>query len=242
MLRLLLALLLSLCASSGVLAAIGTPTPITSTTLSSTASGSSITTTVDAPVGSLIIVAILSPQSTVTNVTDSAGNSYSKAIASTTTTGYSTSSIWYCNNSSIDLPSGGTITVTLSSGNYYAVAAKTSGAIGGLDLTNTTLVNSTSLSLSTGTLNQSTEVVFGMISNFEGSTSFVESANFTTLVTAYDQANLLDLAYDVVSATTSVTYAPSWTGTVHVSGVIASFCATNCAVSSQSFPLLGVGP
>src|SRR5258708_35152671 len=119
---------------------IGTPLPINNSGVP-TGTGT-ITTNVDAPIGSLIVVFWYdntSAQTPPATLSDSAGNTYSKAVNPTPTASTFTVAIYYSSSTANDLPSGGTIT---STGNAAMAAFKVSGANGGLDRTNT-LVNST---------------------------------------------------------------------------------------------------
>lgn len=75
------------------------------------ASGSSVTTTVDAPPGSLISVALycwastdLQATGTVTDSATGGSNTYQLATASSASAGVYGCSIYYCLNSTHDLP------------------------------------------------------------------------------------------------------------------------------------------
>lgn len=199
---------------------------------SSTASGAHVTTIADAPVGSLIVVAVSTwagLNGTATGVTDSAGNTYSLAIqgAAIAAVPYP-AAIYYCINSAFDLPNGGWIAVTNSGAivdNVYACSV--SGANGGLDATNSGHVaaSSSTISLATGALASANEIVFGLTATSDSLTGFANSAGFTELAFGVSGgSNASGFGYDIVSSNASVTYAPTWTS-ARAAGVMASFKA-----------------
>ncbi len=207
---------------------ISTPTQIAKGT--GVASGATVTTTVDAPKASLIVVAVLAWQtanSAITGLTDSAGNTYTQAIQSVATATVFASSIWYCSNTPNDLPIGGTLTATTAGGTYGLFAYVVTGCNGGADKTNTTLKtsgNNKTFSLATGTLTVANELIFGAFLPGASTGVITESAGFSSL----DNTASFDLiSYKIANATGTVTWSPSWATNLAIySAVLASFEST----------------
>lgn len=210
---------------------IGTPVQL-ATFVANNISGNSITTTVDAPAGSLIIVFVSAwagTNGTATTVIDSASNTYTLAVQNVATVGQPyPGAIFYCLNSANDLPIGGTVTVSNSGSiNQNVGIWKVSGANGGLDAINKTFSSGTSLSISTGTLTSSSEIVFGGVGTAGSMTGYTIGSGFTELFFGFTGSmSAAGFGYQIVSSTTSVTWAPSWTGGGNKFGVLASFKAT----------------
>jgi hypothetical protein len=236
-------LLLALLASIGsAQAQIGTPTSIL-TPVTNSASGTAISTTVDTPIGSLIVVAVSAWNSlngTVTSVTDSAGNSYTAVQRAANASEPYPSAIFYSSNTPNDLPNGGTITATNSGGVTQNVAAyKISGANGGIDVSTSTFVNgNTTLSLSSGVLAVPNEILIGVTSSRNSLSGFTAGSPFTELL--FGVTGVSTFAYDIVSATTSVTYGPSWTNNGAMIGLLVSFKQSVASGAPQRM-LTGVG-
>lgn len=198
--------------------AIGTPSVVADFP---TTAGGIGTTTNDCPAGNLIVVLPYCDNlnGTVTSITDGAGNIYVKAVQTATQSGQFTSSIWYCTNC-LHLPAGSTIHIigvpTAIDMTVYFV----SGANGGLDLTNSTVINTnvTTLSLTTGTLSQADEIIICMFTPANS-----PPPGTATGFTQYDGAYGF---YKIVSSTASQTFTPVWTGSAHASAVLATFKAT----------------
>jgi hypothetical protein len=233
------------------LAAIGTPILIGNQENSPT----TITTSVDAPAGSLIVVAVGcwdNQNSTIISVTDSALNTYDIAVQATAPSVSAPCGIAYCLNSTNDLPSGGTITIT-QSGLVQAILGAwiVSGANGGLDAAPagvTPGAGASSVSISTGTLAQANEIVFGFVTTSQSISVLSNPSGFTELWnnTATPPGpidNTMAFSYNIVSSTSTVTYNPSWTSAVNVASVMASFKATAGAARplAGSLITLGVG-
>jgi hypothetical protein len=222
-------------------AAVGTPTAIMAVATGVT-SGTSAPTNVDAPVGSLIVVSAAlwnTPDGTVTGCTLSSGDTLTQAAQPAPASGAFNQSLWYVSNSAHDLPSGGSVTCTTSNGSAYALGAwKVSGANGGLDASvSSNSGNASSITIATGTLAYANEIVFGSERYTEG--TYTEGAGFTTLTNA---ANSVTAAYEIVSSTGSVTWAPSWSSGSNASGTVASFKATGAsAANPHMLMLLGAG-
>lgn len=191
-----------------------------------------ITTSADAPAGSLIVVYTGewygSGGYAVPTVTDSAGNTYVMAVSNTVTPGIPTSAIFYSLNSAHDLPAGGTITATWPAGNgQLSEAYDISGANGGLDVATSTVNtgNVQTVSLSSGTLALPNEVIFAAVNPNNGDSGFTEASGWTTSGVGFGN---YDFAYQVANSTASVTYDPSWTASGSpISAVLASFKVTS---------------
>ena len=147
--------------------AIGTPVALGSTGHAA-ASTLALTTTADAPVGSLIFVAAGQAAGGVTVVsscTDQKSNSYTAlgSVVNADATGAA-----YALNTASDVPLGDTITVTYGSlgGTVTMAACAVSGIAtsGALDVNNVTATGSgTAVSVASGTLAQANEIVFAIL-------------------------------------------------------------------------------
>lgn len=191
-------------------------------------SGSTVATTADSPKNSLLVVICSneSPDSALTGVTTSPANTFMQAAQSTTTSGYYNTAIYYSANLSADFPSGSTITCA-ASGHSYAIAAFSvnDNNASPLDKNASSTVNSTTVSISTGTLSAAKEAVFATSSWSVGISSFSEASGFTQITgspTTYNSAGY-DVAYKATSSTGSVTYNPSNATTNNIAAAIASF-------------------
>lgn len=217
--------------------AISTPTLIANTV--GTASGSGMTTSADAPAGSLIVVVCGPNQNsapkTVSSVQDSKSNSYSAATNSNFASNPNIYNIgiFASINTANDLPSGSTITVNLSdSENYWAVAFYVSGCNGGVDAVPTPVEYTTAThttSISSGTLNVANELIVTGQTGGPAQPGWTEGAGFTALGASTQNPNDTDAAYQIVSSTSSVTYSTSWSSSnaENASLVMASFKATS---------------
>lgn len=205
--------------SSPIQAPVGIGTGTASLTFS-TSTTLSITTTSTVPIGGYISVWAngtflgINATAVATSVTDSAGNTYVSTSGTTTATAKITNFV--CEGASVALPSGGTITVTYTTGTALASwpAAAAASYIPGasaVDLTSTTGATgaSTSPAISTGTLGFATEIVEVATSLTSGaSDTWTEGAGFTTLQTA-PNTSVVRVAYVKTTTTTSQSYAPS---------------------------------
>lgn len=223
---------------------IGTPTSLGSnSSQSSTNSTITITTSAAITAGNLAVAffSFGSGGPTVSSVSDGT-NTYTLAVRQKSASGNFTDEIWYKENASA-VSSGATITATLSASTtggfgFAAYAAQVSGIAtsSSLDKTASSNTNSTSPSVSTGTLSQSSEIVFASSSvNAGGNTcAYTEASGFTNLFKLYSQSQEdCAVAYQIVSSTSSVTYNPSWSnsGGNGMETMVASFKAASSAVS-----------
>jgi hypothetical protein len=181
-----------------------------------------LTTGADAPVGSLIFVAgvqQVTSGTVVSSCTDQKSNSYSALGSANNASGASTGAA-YANNTASDLPSGDTISATF--GTSAATVAMAALAVSGiatsspLDINNVNATgNSSSPSAATGTLAQASEIIFAILgwSTSGGTITEDTTHGWTSLVTFQGNTMTLHIAYQIVSATTSVTYAPTISAT-----------------------------
>lgn len=226
--------------------AIGTPTVIANNTNGAAiGSGSSLATTVDAPVGSLIVFVIFAnnANASITSVTLSSGDAVTQAVQPTVSPSIMNVAIFYALNTAHDLPISGTITVNTSAGFWRAACYAVSGANGGLDKTNSAVMTTASLaaSLATVGLGASSEIAFAGIYVTSTITGWTEGVGFTTQVNP--NVNRPGVSTDIVSVPTAITWAPSWTGLSTYSAVIATFEASGSVamVSHKGLTLVGVG-
>jgi len=192
--------------------AIGTPVQLGTFGMSGSSTTIALTTTTNAPAGSLIVVVVSNTGGIApTSATDSASNSYS--VGSTAASGTASVTLLWCLNANA-LNSGQTITVTFASSaaNRQITAFAVSG-VASADLTGNAgaTATGTSVSLATGALSSANAIVFGAL-DINGSIASGPSATgftFGTSVTTTGQ--VLALAYQIVSSTASVTFNATWT-------------------------------
>jgi hypothetical protein len=214
-----------------IVSGIGTPATILWVPDGLYASGSPATSpaTNGATSGNLIIAVVGSDVSAgdyVRAFTDSAGNTYALAGHSAGGTSYFNVSIFYCVNNPNPIVAGTTTftATTNAGGNTYGMSVwSVSGCNGGLDISVPSTVNGTSLSTSTGTLSVINEIVIAAIETSGVISGFVEDTKFTR---PNATGSYFNVSYDIVSSTNSVSYAPSWTGSLFVGAVLASFKIT----------------
>ncbi|HEX4043277.1 MAG TPA: hypothetical protein VHY10_16385 [Xanthobacteraceae bacterium] len=221
----------------------GTPTTIYVSTGAPFNSGTAVgPTTADAPIGSLVW---LEPSSfttngvSVTSVTDTAGNSYSiiQSVATELTLSFAYSI------TTNDLPIGSTFTVTMSDGSQYGLNFNVYSVSGVASLDVSTAFTSTSggtsVSLSSGTLGTSSDLLIGsVICNGASCGTVTESSGFTNL-TGAGALSFGSIGTDQPASTTSATYHPSWTSSHGYSAVLVAF--KPLATTPCSLTLVGVG-
>lgn len=141
--------------------------------------------------------------------------------------------------------SGATITITFlnSQGNRmvgcYTVSGLTTTPADQSNIAQN--AGSTTPSVATGTLAQAAEVVFGAV-NVDGSSTYTEASGFSTLdAMAAGGIGTVHTAYEIVAATTAVTYAPTLGTSREWSANIASFKGAAAAAAPPTRALLGVG-
>ena len=140
-----------------------------------------------------------------------------------------------------------TITASWTTGAKPAMAAI---SVSGLDLSApldiTGTINTgtgTSASVATGTLAQANEIVIGALSYNNTPGTFTEASGFTSLTQPTQGSNdNTRWAYQIVAATTTVTYAPSWVTSRAFGANVYTFkqAGSSSAVAPRAL-LLGVG-
>lgn len=241
-------------------ATIGTPTSLGSATSTTTGiSNFTLTTTADITAGNLVgvLVGLVNFSSTVTVSSISDGtNSYSHNLSATEVDSISHFDLefWSISNAA-HVNSGATLTITLSapaSGTLFSGAAvmlqlpgiATSAAYDSAGATNSDFA-STAATVTTGTLAQSNEIVFG--GNFNNVNSaaqvYSEDPAFTNLFDEIGTGNMgINLGYKIVSSTTPVTHAPTWSTSADYIELAAPFKgASSGAAATPQRTLLGVG-
>jgi hypothetical protein len=202
---------------------IGTPTIFFTGSGASIASGVATAATGNAVAAGQLLVCFVYGQSngTIGGLTDTAGNTYHKAIQQLGSS--HDCEIWYCINANAILTST-TFTATSSPANYFLWAAVSiSGCNGGLDQTAGTEVTNTTFSLSTaaGTVASKMAVGFAVPSAF---TTYTEDATWTKLGASGGSPAVV-YSYKAFSVST-VTWNPTWTVSNVVDAAIATFEAT----------------
>lgn len=209
--------------------AIGVPVALGTANAAAGAATLALTTTADAPRGGLIVVVCaITTAVNINSCADSAGNTY---VGNTTfSNGTGKSHIFWSFNA-IDLPLGGTITVTYN--NTTGIKNMAAVAVGGIAAANLlgagALGASTAPTIATGTLGWPNEIVFGLTQVSAGSAdTYTEAAGFTSLASSLNSDGL-HWGYQITTANASVTYAPTlgtsrtWgVDTVTFSGAVAS--------------------
>jgi len=161
---------------------------------------------------------------TISTLTDSAGNTYAKAIESAGIAGSANGSLWWAIITNPIVSGSTTFSATTSSGQSFAICVMVApGYTGGSDKTATNSSNAAGVSVSTGALSTASEIVIGAFVPDNFLTSFAEGSGFTSLDPSSAAAGFGDIAYKIVNATTTVTYAPSWSNATNNTAVIASF-------------------
>ena len=192
---------------------ISTPVQIGATANGTSATTLVITTTTASPAGAAIIVAIgfANFATTVTGVTDSAGNTYT---IGTLASGTNTRGYFAFSANTLALASSGTITITFAG----AVTIKGACAVSVVGLSSApadtegagATGTSTAPTITSAALSQPDEIVFGLTVINNGFTdTFTEDGNFTSDTVAKASGIAVRSAYQIVSATTAVTYAPT---------------------------------
>lgn len=207
-------------------AAAGIGTPVQLGQANGVSSGVSFSTSADSPAGNCIVVLCVArvAAATVSGVTDSAGNTYSQAVQASGA-GVAGAAIFYAANAA-HLANGGTITVTTSSGVYdaQAISIPNVRASSPVDKTNSqieTVATNAPPALASGTLSFTDEIVLAVTSIGGGSTGYASNSPFTG--NTGTGGNFSGSGYDIVSVTSSVSYAPTWTTARAASQALATF-------------------
>jgi hypothetical protein len=199
---------------------IGTPTSIGSNSNTGNVTSITITTSAAIVAGNLAIVGVAFYNGnvvTISSVSDGT-NTYSQALFVTDATTNLTSALWYKANAAA-VSSGASLVITFSFivsnsfGGVFAAAAQVSGIAMSSPLDSAgatgTAESVSSISVTTGTLAQASEILFG-VSNVR-TTGTTITDGYTNLynsgVNANEYAGIL--GYKIVSSTAAVTYNPS---------------------------------
>lgn len=192
-----------------------------------------VTTTVDIPVGSLVVVSVGGFSQTdedysTHSVTDGHSNTYTFAVQSTPTSGHVGVSLFYCSNTANDIPSGSTITYTHTGVSCELIVGYVTGYNGGLDVTNQLVQSSsvTSITLSVPTLAQANELVIGTGASDGNFNGLTEGNSYTNVGSFSAGAHWQDWAYLATSTTTPAAYNPSWSSSGSGGFALASFKAS----------------
>lgn len=173
-----------------------------------------LTTIANAPTGSTIAVGATTDASTIHDVADSVGNTY-LPLTQTSPTGEVTA-MFYAKNITA-LPPGGTITLTTAGGatrdRIFGAACIAGVSSNPLDKDLGTAVNiaNATPSIATGVLAQANELIIGLDTSVAGgSDSYTEASGFTFLLSGVVAGGLaLHMSYQIVAATTTVSFAPT---------------------------------
>lgn len=251
------ALGLALAVAPAAWASLSAPTQLGQTTDNGSISTTTITTGADAPPGSTIIIAMVTGNAATLTISDNAsGGSNAYTVASTVCT-FNTSSKIRVAYATVarDLPSGGVITFSWTGATHFAGAAVAEGNLANppLDVqgacTSGTSTTGTPISpgIGTGTLGQASEIVFGIVGITSAFTAYASNSPFTTpnggdlTGTTANNPNI-QWGYDIVSATTGVTYAPQWnTSRAYGANVWTFKESTGSASNHNGLLLRGVG-
>lgn len=234
----LFGLLLWLASAGPSVAAIGNPTLLGSCQ-SGGATTCQITTSAACSAGNFIALAVsyVTLADTLSSATDSGSNTYI-VVENDVGTGSGLGFAYKANNAAV--ANGGTITATFAGSTVNQTTAvcvtgvATSSPLDTSGHTSQGTAATVATSVATGTLAQAVEIVFGDLVNVSAVTS-VSSAGFTDTTGG---STRLHLFYQVVNATTTVTWVPGWTTSSNYISAVFSFKG---ALAGAGAALLGVG-
>lgn len=182
-----------------------------------------LTTTADAPAGSLVLLIASMSANAPPTVTDSGGNTYT---AGTPEPSSSRLFPFYAVMAA-DLPLGSTITVVPSFAVTMALAADcvTGQSTSPLDMQGPGASGfGTTVSVASGVLSQASELVHGFIDIQSTSIgAFSEANGFTSLTSGGVSTTNIRTAYRVTTNTGSVTYSPVWTNSAGYAAQVWTF-------------------
>lgn len=226
-------------------AVIGTPAQLGHKETVAASTGVITTAANDCPVGSTIVLAAAytTIADTLSGVVDSAGNVWQTPIDNTTATTVGIGFV-YALNTTVDLPIGGTITATFGGATNSQVRAMCiSGLLptAALDTHNHTATGTgtTATSVATGTLAQANELVFGELGTATSAAGYTPGGGYSNYATTNTNTPSVTLSFKTVAATTTVTFAPSWTTSSNYVSNILSFKGV---AGSSNLTLMNVGP
>lgn len=192
-----------------------------------------LTTTATAPAGSTVVVGISLDTGngvTVASVSDGT-NTYTKIDGTGLIGGKSEVSLWYSPTIAAPLASGSTITVTFGSSSgasscNIAAAYITGLAASPLDkFGHVSASSGTSVSISTATLSQATEIAIGFGGDISGlgSTVYNGASGFENINKSSSSNGVTALDFKVTHATTAVAFGPGWGSAIRMGAVVATF-------------------
>lgn len=193
-----------------------------------------MTTTAAAPAGSTVVVGIcLNTNNGVTVASVSDGtNTYTRIDTTGLIGGVSEVSLWRATLGS-QLASGSTITATFSGGASgsgcscnFSAGYMTGLSTGVTDkFGHVSASSGTSVSIATGTLTQAIEMIIGFGGDISGlsSTVYNGASGFNNLNKSSSPNGVTALDWKIVSATSTITFTPSWGSATRMGAVVASF-------------------
>lgn len=217
--------------------AIGNPVNLgTGTASGAGATTITISTLAAISAGDLITVWVTMGGSSLSTVSSITVGTNTLIKADSVSSGGTGIELWYKENAS-SVASTTNLTVTFSAlvgggPGAEAGASTTSGVLtaSSLDLTPAGFAGTTnSPSISTGTLSQANEIVFGVVYHAAG--TYMTSAGFADINSVLNNVGDFDyFSYEIVASTASVTYNPSFSTSTITLAVVATFKGIGAAV------------
>lgn len=213
----------------GGVAGIGVPVSLGTNTSTGVQSSNQITTTANILSGDLVVVAVQingsSAPPTVASVSDGT-NSYTKAV-SIASAGID-EEIWYVSGA-VAVGSGAILKATWSGSNAGAgaahaiLAARAAGVIptSAIDKVASQQTTTATPSVTTAVLAQTPEIAFAVA--FSGDSTYTQASGFSSISNTSLSGNLNQFAYQLLSSTAAVTFAPSWASSTSTNTLIATF-------------------
>lgn len=197
----------------------GPPPAITAPTIAlavagpfnSAANSSVLTHAITAGNTIFIVITVASPAENVTSCTDSGGNTYAVIQGATAGAGVYTTAIAYSVNITHALTTSSTVSCTIAGAvQWYTGVYYSSNVNSGLDTSGgiNQTVAATSYGGSTGTLATANEIIFTPVSILGTCGTITIPSGFTVIDT---NTGCGAIAYKIVSATTSINIAWTWT-------------------------------
>lgn len=205
------------------------------------------TTTNDCPVGSLIVVTAgyVTVADTLSSVIDSAGNTWATPFDNIAGTGIGIG--WaYAVNTANDLPIGGTITATFGGSvatQLNAVCISGAATAAPLDVASQSANGASATSATTvnsGTLSQANEILIGGFVSATASNTVTCGGSYTRINTASGTPSGT-MCTQIVSSTSSVSFAPTWVTSANYVTDLVSFKAAPTGGGNVPPALLTVG-
>jgi hypothetical protein len=236
-------LLSSPCEAALSAVSINTHTSAGATTNVLTTSGS------DCPIGSLPVVATvyLTIADTLSSVADNVSNTWQAPFDNITGTLVGVGSA-YAINTTADISVGKTITATFAGSTPSGIAGiciTGAATTSPLDVSNKTqqgTAATAATSVSTGTLAQANEIVVGVLVGTVAIGVVTCGTGWTKLPTLSNANGSVTICVQIVAATTSVSFAPTWANTANYVTDVYSFKAAGGATITPTRTLLGAGP